>query len=118
HSRCNASPPTQDRRRMILPLPLRRALVVAGLSAAGLTGPAAARADAADAVYASPAQVRQALFVAGDVRRLGRNPSGTVETVLERVLQQRYRDEPDLAPESARREIDGLRDSLARAGAA
>ncbi|HEY6891027.1 MAG TPA: hypothetical protein VI300_24705, partial [Solirubrobacter sp.] len=103
---------------MFLPNAHRRIFLIGVAVAAGLFPAAAARADADDVVRASPAEVSQALFVAGDVRRLSRNPSGTVDTVLERVLQQRYRDDPSLEPEEARRSIESLRDGLARAGAA
>ena len=46
--------------------------------------------------------------MAGDVRRLSRTPSGTVDTVLEKVLQELYRKDPTLAPEDAKRAIDAL----------
>ena len=85
--------------------------VVACLLPAGM-------AQASDTVRATPDQTARLLFVAGDVRRLSRTPSGTVDTVLEKVLQQRYRDEPSLAPEDAEREIEALHDTLASDGAA
>ena len=53
------------------------------------------------------------LFVAGDVRRLSRTPSGTVDIVLEKVLQQLYRDDPNLDPDAARGEIETLGGGLA-----
>src|SRR3954464_3655898 len=60
-------------------------------------------------VHASPAEVSRLLFVAGDVRRLSRAPSGTVDTVLEQVLQAEYRSDPSLDPADAAADIDGLR---------
>src|SRR3954467_6013499 len=69
-------------------------------------------ANAATDARATPAQTAQLLFVAGDVRRLDRAPSGTVDTVLEQILQQRYRDDPGFEPADAQREIDALRAAL------
>ena len=93
-------------RRLALAIPAAACLLPAGM------------AQASDTVRATPDQTARLLFVAGDVRRLNRTPSGTVDTVLEKVLQQRYRDEPSLAPEDAEREIEALHDALASAGAA
>jgi hypothetical protein len=75
-------------------------------------------AQGPDTFRATPEQTARLLFVAGDVRRLNRTPSGTVDTVLEKVLQQLYRDDPALAPEDAEREIERLHDTLAANGAA
>ena len=66
-------------------------------------------ANAATEARATPAQTAQLLFVAGDVRRLSRTPRGTVDTVLEKILQQLYRDDPALEPADAQREIGALR---------
>src|SRR3954470_5829545 len=79
------------------------------LGAAVLIPTAAARADETNTVKATPAQVSQLLFVAGDVQRLSRNPSGTVDTVLEKTLQQLYRDDPALAADAAVQDIERLR---------
>src|SRR4051794_18931669 len=87
-------------------------LLVAALAGLALVPPAAARADT-PTVHATPAQVSHLLFVAGDVQRLARNPSGTVDTVLEKVLQQEYRADPALAPSDAAADIRGLRGALA-----
>ncbi|WP_028062941.1 hypothetical protein [Solirubrobacter soli] len=69
-------------------------------------------ASAATEARATPAETAQLLFVAGDVRRLDRAPSGTVDTVLEQILQQLYRDDPALEPADAQREIGALRAAL------
>jgi hypothetical protein len=55
------------------------------------------------------------LFVAGDVRRLSRTPSGTVDIVLEKVLQEEYRDDAGLAPADAKRDIETLSLQLGKA---
>ena len=86
------------------------------LGAAVLLPTAAARADDANTVKATPAEVSQLLFVAGDVQRLSRNPSGTVDTVLEKTLQQLYRDEPALASDTAVQDIGRLRTAVSSAG--
>src|SRR4051794_21921379 len=89
---------------------LHRLAAVAALLAAGALAPAAtARAATPTAVHASAAEVGRVLFVAGDVRRLSRAPSGTVDTVLEQVLQAEYRTDPALAPDDAAADIAGLR---------
>jgi hypothetical protein len=93
-------------RRLSLAIPVAACLLPAGM------------AQASDTVHAAPDQTARLLFVAGDVRRLNRTPSGTVDTVLEKVLQQLYRDNPSLAPEDAERDIEALHDTLASAGAA
>src|SRR4051794_36931817 len=96
-------------------LPRRLLLALApALAALALAAPGAARADAP--IHASPAQVARLLFVAGDAGRLSRNPSGSVDIVLEKVLQQEYRTEPGLAPADAEADIAGLRGALAAAG--
>ena len=77
-------------------------------AAISLAPASVASAQAPATVHASPAQASQLLFVAGDVRRLSRTPSGTVDTVLEKVLQELYRKDPTLAPEDAKRAIDAL----------
>src|SRR5699024_6932566 len=69
------------------------ALVIVALWALLVVGALAPSAGAAPVststpVTASPAQVAAQLFVAGDVARLGRSPSGTESIVLEQVLQQ------------------------------
>src|SRR3954470_3943774 len=80
-------------------------LAVLALAPAGV-------AHAQGTVHASPAEAQRVLFVAGDVRRLSRNPSGTVDTVLEKVLQALYRNDPTLAPEDAKRDLESLRGAL------
>src|SRR3954464_8781814 len=75
-------------------------------------------ANAATEARATPAETARLLFVAGDVRRLDRAPSGTVDTVLEQVLQQLYRDDPALDPADAQREIGALRTALDAGGRA
>src|SRR5690349_14943971 len=89
----------------------RLAAVAVGLAAAALA-PATARAATPAVVHASPAQVSRLLFVAGDVRRLSRAPSGTVDTVLEQVLQTEYRTDPSLSPDAAAADIAGLRSAV------
>jgi hypothetical protein len=97
-----------------MPPLLRPLAVAAALAALALTAPVAARAAAPPTtVHASPAELSRLLFVAGDVRRLNRNPSGTVDTVLEHVLQAEYRLDPSLDPATAQSDIDGLRTGLA-----
>ncbi|MBV9414453.1 MAG: hypothetical protein JO363_05695, partial [Solirubrobacterales bacterium] len=64
-------------------------------------------------VHLTPAQVAQALFVAGDVGRLSQIPSGTESVVLEKVLQQLYTDNPMLASGQAVTDIQGLQVVLA-----
>jgi len=91
----------------------RLAGLTAALAVAALAPAAAARAATPATVHASPAEVSRLLFVAGDVRRLYRNPSGTVDTVLEHVLQAEYRLDPSLSPDQARQDIDGLQTALA-----
>src|SRR5689334_12927373 len=92
-----------------MPSQLRFIAVAAALLALALVPPAPARAATPATVHASPAEVSRLLFVAGDARRLGRNPSGTVDTVLEQVLQAEYRLDPSLDPADAAADIDGLR---------
>lgn len=103
----------------MISLPRRFYSVLWALVPAACLLPAgAAHAQTSATVRATPGEVSRALFVAGDVRRLSRNPSGTVDTVLEKVLQQIYRDDPELAPADAQHDIEGLKDALAAAGAA
>src|SRR5262245_40498472 len=90
----------------------RLAAVSAALAVAVLAPAAAARAATPATVHASPAEVSRLLFVAGDVRRLSRAPSGTVDTVLEQVLQAEYRADPGLDPATAAADIDGLRSAV------
>ena len=105
HSNPIASPPV---------LRTLRRCGVAALAAVCLT-PAGAAHAATTTVHASPAETSHLLFVAGDVRRLSRTPSGTVDGVLEKVLQQLYRDDPGLAPADATAAIGSLRPALAGA---
>jgi hypothetical protein len=75
-----------------------------------------ARADTLPAntpIHESATQVAGLLFVAGDVGRLSDVPSGTESVVLERVLQQLYRDEPALDPGQAVTDIQALEATLA-----
>src|SRR4051794_17256116 len=69
-------------------------------------------ASAATDARAMPAETAQLLFVAGDVRRLDRAPSGTVDSVLEQILQQLYRDDPALDASTAQQEVSSLRGAL------
>ena len=94
-------------RSFVLPAAVALIAVAASLAPAGV-----ARAQAPATVHASAAEAAQLLFVAGDVRRLSRTPSGTVDTVLEKVLQQLYRQDAALAPEDAKRDIETLDDAL------
>src|SRR5436309_3366332 len=87
----------------------RLAAVVVALAAATLAPTTTARAATPAVVHVSPAQVSRLLFVAGDVRRLSRAPSGTVDTVLEQVLQAEYRNDRSLSPDAAAADITGLR---------
>src|SRR3954451_8552592 len=87
----------------------RLTAVAAALAAAAVVPAATAHAAQAATVHASPSEVSRLLFVAGDVRRLSRAPSGTVDTVLEQVLQAEYRSDPSLDPADAAADIDGLR---------
>src|SRR3954471_12839672 len=87
-----------------------RLLPVAVLAALALAPAGVAHAQGT--VHASPPEAQRVLFVAGDARRLSRNPSGTVDTVLEKILQALYRDDPTLAPEDAKRDVASLRDAL------
>jgi hypothetical protein len=103
----HAAPPRRRAGRLALALVVGACLLPAGSAHAQ-----------ASTVRATPSEVSRALFVAGDVRRLSRNPSGTVDTVLEKVLQQLYRENPELAPEEAQADIQRLGDGLAAAGAA
>jgi hypothetical protein len=94
-------------------------IATAGVSAALFLLPAgAAHAATPASAHATPAEAAQLLFVAGGVRRLERTPSGTVDTVLEQTLQQVYRDEPELAPDSAEAEVRALYEATASGGAA
>jgi len=64
-------------------------------------------------VTLKPAEVSQALFVAGDITRLSQVPSGVEDLVLEKALQQLYADEPALAPATAERYVQDMKASLA-----
>src|SRR5262249_31466342 len=90
----------------------RLAAVAVALAAAALAPAATARAATPSVVQASPAQIGRLLFVAGDVRRLSRHPSGKIDTVLEQVLQAEYRSDPTLPPGEAAADIGGLRAAL------
>ncbi|MBV8953801.1 MAG: hypothetical protein JO179_06675, partial [Solirubrobacterales bacterium] len=63
-------------------------------------------------VHLSAAQVTQTLFVAGDVGRLSRIPSGTESIVLEKVLEQLYVFNPTLSSTQAVSDIQGLQAAL------
>jgi hypothetical protein len=91
---------------------MRRALPALALSIA-LLAPAAARANAEAPVTLHPPEVSSALFVAGDVNRLSKVPSGSEDVVLEKALQQLYADEPALAPASAEEYIHDMQAALA-----
>src|SRR4051794_32238843 len=90
----------------------RLTAVAAALAAAAVVPAATAHAAQAATVHASPSEVGRLLFVAGDVRRLSRTPSGTVDTVLEQVLQAEYRADPGLDPAAAAADVDGLRGAV------
>src|SRR3954447_23489386 len=90
----------------------RLAAVAAALAVAALAPTATAHAAAPGPAPASAADVGRLLFVAGDVRRLSRAPSGTVDTVLEQVLQAEYRRDPGLDPSAAAADIGGLRGAV------
>lgn len=64
-------------------------------------------------VNLTPAQVAQALFVAGDVARLSQIPSGTESLVEEKILQQLYVANPGLPVSQALSDIQGLQATLA-----
>src|SRR3954447_13636708 len=88
---------------MIRPITLSAAVV----AAVALAAPSA-QAQTPATVHATPQQAARLLFVAGDVRRLSRTPSGTVDIVLEKILQQEYALDPRLAPDQAQRDIRAL----------
>src|SRR3954453_22241009 len=88
---------------MIRPLALTAAVV----AALALAAPSA-HAQTPATVHASPQEAARLLFVAGDVRRLSRTPSGTVDIVLEKILQEEYALDPALAPDQAQRDIQSL----------
>ena len=85
------------------------ALLTTAVAAIGLATNAQAASAPSTPVRLSPAQVAQALFVAGDVTRLSQIPSGTEDVVLEKVLQQLYVENPTLDPGQATSDIHGLR---------
>lgn len=64
-------------------------------------------------IQLSSGQVAQALFVAGDVARLSRIPSGTESLVQEKILQQLYVANPTLGVGQAVSDIQGLQATLA-----
>jgi hypothetical protein len=72
--------------------------------------PGSASAD--ESVTLTPAQVSQALFVAGDVARLSDAREGTESLVLEKVLQELYAEEPKLAAGTAEYDIADLNAAL------
>ncbi len=76
----------------------RAGLTALLLSAALVLILPAARARAEAPIAVSPAEVSTSLFVAGDVSRLSKVPSGTEDVILEKALQQLYADEPSLDP--------------------
>src|SRR6185312_15040400 len=88
------------------------ALLTTAVAAIGLTTNAQAASAPSTPVHLSPAQVAQALFVAGDVTRLSQIPSGTEDVVLEKVLQQLYVENPTLNPSQATSDIQGLQGVL------
>jgi len=78
---------------------------------------AQAHAETEASVTVGPAAVSQALFVAGDVARLSKVPSGTEELVLEKALQQMYADEPELEPAVAKSYIGEMQALLSSSSA-
>src|SRR4051812_32576646 len=92
---------------MIRPIALSAAVV----AAVALAAPSA-QAQTPATVHASPQEAARLLFVAGDVRRLSRTPSGTVDVVLEKILQEEYTLDPALAPDEAKRDIETLSEKL------
>src|SRR4051794_33223935 len=74
-----------------------RAVAVVISLIVALVAPGLAQAQApTTAVSATPEQTADALFAAGDVPRLTRGTAGTLDAILERVLQQAYRNDADL----------------------
>src|SRR5262245_28458083 len=90
---------------MIRPIALSAAVV----AAIALAAPSA---QAQTVVHATPQEAARLQFVAGDVHRLSRTPSGTVDIVLEKVLQEQYKLDPNLAPATAADEIRTLSGKL------
>jgi hypothetical protein len=88
---------------MIRPIALSAAVV----AAVALAAPSA-QAQTPTTVHATSQEAARLLFVAGDVRRLSRTPSGTVDIVLEKVLQQEYGLDKTLAPDQAKSDIQSL----------
>src|SRR3954453_14385398 len=97
---------------MTRPSVLSAAVAALAAAAISLASASAAGAQTPSTLQASPAQAARLLFAAGDVRRLSRSPSGTVDIVLEKVLQQEYRDDPALAPDVAESDIETLSGGL------
>ncbi|MHB1809578.1 MAG: hypothetical protein ACYCU0_09790, partial [Solirubrobacteraceae bacterium] len=96
---------------------LRGALAALALCAALMFTLGAGEAHAAEptpeaTVTVKPAEVSTALFVAGDVARLGNVRYGTKELVLEKALQQLYADEPTLSPATAEGYVEDMRAAL------
>ncbi|MHB1537289.1 MAG: choice-of-anchor U domain-containing protein [Solirubrobacteraceae bacterium] len=87
------------------------------LTAALLLALGSGEAHAEATVTVKPAEVSTALFVAGDVARLGNVRYGTEELVLEKALQQLYADEPTLAPATAEGYIGDMKAALASSSA-
>lgn len=88
------------------------AVLAAVALAVALLLPADALAGEAP-VSVKPAEVSTALFVAGDVARLGKVPGGTEDVVLEKALQQLYADEPTLSPAIAEGYVGDMKALLA-----
>jgi hypothetical protein len=87
---------------------LSAAVAVLAAAALSIAPVSVAGAQDASTVHASPRDAARLLFVAGDVRRLSRTPSGTLDIVLEKVLQEEYRNDASLAPADAKSDIETL----------
>lgn len=96
---------------------LTRAALVTFLATAAWWTVGFGRAMADTPVTATPSQVADQLFVAGDVARLSVVPSGTESVALERILQQLYADNPSLSSSDAVSDIQGLQQALSASGA-
>ena len=81
-----------------------------------LASPALASAEETK-VKVTQQQVSQALFVAGDVARLGDPREGTEQLVLEKALQQIFMDEPGIEPGTAEQYVLDMKQALAWKGA-
>lgn len=77
------------------------------LASSALADPPLVTQIASQPIKVSPEQLREDLFVAGDIVRLS-DPASTESLVVERVLQQLYAYDPGLSPSTAADDINGL----------